>query len=115
MGQAQKMFADDEVVERHEDAGIDAWLTLLANSDRRAMVSYLASIEQADGASVGEIAFAAGISRFSASRHLQMLRQAGLVDTRKSGNRVIVTLVAEPFRLIDDWLWRLVNALGDVA
>lgn len=115
MGQAQKMFEDVEVVAPHGDAGIDSWLTLLANPDRRAMVSYLASIEQADGASIGEVAFAAGISRFSASRHLQMLRQAGLVDTRKSGNRVIVRLIAEPFRLIDDWVWRLVDALSDVA
>jgi len=68
-----------------------------------------------DGAPNSELAFAAGVSRFSASRHLQVMREAGLVSQAKAGNRVLAKLVLDPFRQIDDWLWSIVNPAEDSA
>lgn len=115
MGQREQIRAAAPRDEVGESGGMDSWLALLANSDRRAIVSHLASLAHADGASVGEIAFAAGVSRFSASRHLQIMKEAGLVDTERCGNRVHARLLAEPFRKVDDWLWSIVDTFGDAG
>lgn len=92
---------------------IGHWLAALGNDVRRALVTHLARVADNRQASIGELAFAVGESRFSISRHVQSLREAGLVETEKRGNRVLVTLVAEPFLWIDDWLWNIIGVIDN--
>jgi DNA-binding transcriptional ArsR family regulator len=54
--------------------------------------------------SVNEIAANFRTSRPAISRHLRLLRAAGLVVTKKQGTARICTLNAEPLRAVDDWL-----------
>src|SRR5258707_10636698 len=53
---------------------------------------------------VGEIAGNFRISRPAISKHLRLLRSAGLVDTRRDGTSRLCGLNAKPLRAIDDWL-----------
>jgi DNA-binding transcriptional ArsR family regulator len=54
--------------------------------------------------SVGEIARNFRTSRPAISRHLRLLRSAGLVVTRRKGTARICELNAKPLRAVDDWL-----------
>ncbi len=54
--------------------------------------------------SVGDIARNFRTSRPSISRHLRLLRSAGLVVTRRQGTARICELNAKPLRAVDDWL-----------
>jgi rhodanese-related sulfurtransferase/DNA-binding MarR family transcriptional regulator len=56
----------------------------LASGPRLALMDLLSQGER----SVDELASAAGLSVANASRHLQILRRAGLVSTRREGSRV---------------------------
>ncbi|GAA3446895.1 ArsR/SmtB family transcription factor [Planomonospora venezuelensis] len=60
----------------------------LANSKRLELVDLLAQGER----SVEALASAAGLGLTTASNHLQVLRQAGLVATRKEGTKVFYRL-----------------------
>jgi len=53
---------------------------------------------------VGEIAGHFRASRPAISRHLRVLRAAGLVVTRRAGTARICELNARPLRTVDDWL-----------
>lgn len=63
----------------------------LGDPNRRAIVELLAS-EGAAGRSVGDLAEALPISRPAVSRHLRLLRQAGLVVGEPRGTRRIYRL-----------------------
>jgi DNA-binding transcriptional ArsR family regulator len=54
--------------------------------------------------SVGALAANFRMSRPAISRHLRLLRSAGLVATRKDGTARICALNAKPLRAVDDWL-----------
>jgi DNA-binding transcriptional ArsR family regulator len=54
--------------------------------------------------SVGEIAGNFRASRPAISRHLRVLRAAGLVVARRDGTARICELNAKPLRAVDDWL-----------
>jgi DNA-binding transcriptional ArsR family regulator len=54
--------------------------------------------------SVGEIARNFRTSRPAISKHLRLLRSAGLVVTRRQGTARICELNAKPLRTVDDWL-----------
>ena len=53
---------------------------------------------------VGEIAANFRKSRPAISKHLRLLRRAGLVTTRKEGTAHICGLNAKPLRAVDTWL-----------
>jgi DNA-binding transcriptional ArsR family regulator len=53
---------------------------------------------------VGEIAANFRTSRPSISKHLRLLRSAGLVVTRKNGTARICALNAKPLRAVEIWL-----------
>jgi len=53
---------------------------------------------------VGEIAGHFRTSRPAISKHLRVLRGAGLVLTRRAGTARICELNARPLRAVDDWL-----------
>lgn len=77
---------------------------VLGNAVRLEFIEFLAQGER----SVESLAGVSGQSVANTSQHLQQLRQAGLVDTRKAGLRVY-------YRLADDDVVVLLNALRGVA
>jgi DNA-binding transcriptional ArsR family regulator len=54
--------------------------------------------------SVGELVDALGISQPGTSKHLRVLRDAGLVDVRKDAQRRVYELRVEPLAELDAWL-----------
>lgn len=60
----------------------------LSNGNRLELLEYIAQGER----SVDELARVSGLSVANTSQHLQQLRQAGLVTSRKEGLKVIYTL-----------------------
>jgi ArsR family transcriptional regulator len=76
----------------------------LGSGHRLELLELLAQAER----SVEELTQLAGLAVANASQHLQHLRRAGLVTSRKEGKYVF-------YRLTDDGVVRLMRALGDVA
>lgn len=66
----------------------------------------------AGGLAVGELAAGFPMSRPAISKHLRVLRLAGLVVERKEGRRRIYELVAEPLEEIVLRLERLASGVG---
>ena len=79
--------------------GVEA-LAALADPTRRALVALLARGELA----AGELAVRFPVSRPAISRHLRVLREAGLVRSRVEGRRRLYSLDPRPLRELDDWL-----------
>jgi DNA-binding transcriptional ArsR family regulator len=75
-------------------------LAALADPVRRELVALLARGELA----AGELADRFPVSRPAVSRHLRVLREAGLVTARAEGKRRLYALDPRPLREIDDWL-----------
>jgi DNA-binding transcriptional ArsR family regulator len=57
-------------------------------------------------ATVGELAAMLPIARPGVSRHLRVLREAGLVEARQEAQRRVYTLCPQPLAEIDEWLGR---------
>lgn len=57
-------------------------------------------------ATVGELAALLPIARPGVSRHLRVLREAGLVEVRQDAQRRIYTLRPQPLAEVDEWLGR---------
>ncbi len=76
----------------------------LSNGHRLELLEFLAQSER----SVDALAKACGLSVANTSQHLQQLRQAGLVSSRKEGQKVI-------YRISGDDVPPLLNALSEVA
>lgn len=79
---------------------MDAVLQALADPSRRTVLEMLRS----HLATAGELAEALPIARPGVSRHLRVLREAGLVDVRQDAQRRIYTLRPEPLVEVDAWL-----------
>ncbi|RBY76608.1 ArsR family transcriptional regulator [Blastococcus sp. TF02-09] len=75
-------------------------LAALADPVRRELVGLLARGEVA----AGELAGRFLVSRPAISRHLRVLREAGLVTVRSEGKRRLYALDPAPLRELDDWL-----------
>ena len=80
-------------------AAVDA-LAALADPTRRELLALLAEGERA----AGELAAEFPVSRPAISRHLRVLREAGLVTSRIDGKRRLYALDPSPLRELDDWL-----------
>jgi DNA-binding transcriptional ArsR family regulator len=87
---------------------MDAVLQALSDESRRTMLETLAS----GPATAGELAALLPIARPGASRHLRVLREAGLVEVRQEAQRRVYRLRPEPLAEIDEWLGRY-RALWD--
>jgi DNA-binding transcriptional ArsR family regulator len=74
----------------------------LADPTRAAIVETLADGER----TVGEIVARFRLSQPSISRHLRVLREAGLVSVQPDGQRRVYHLDPAPLREIDAWLER---------
>ena len=57
-------------------------------------------------ATAGELAALLPIARPGVSRHLRVLREAGLVEVRQDAQRRIYSLRPEPLAEVDEWLGR---------
>src|SRR5437763_13780568 len=77
-------------------------LEALADPTRRQIVELLAGRER----NAGEIAAHFTVSRPAVSRHLRVLREHGLVQTRQEGQQRIYSLDPAPLAELDDWLAR---------
>ncbi|MGY1806419.1 ArsR/SmtB family transcription factor [Blastococcus sp. SYSU D00669] len=75
-------------------------LGALADPTRREIVALLARRELA----AGELAACFPVSRPAISRHLRVLREAGLVRDRVDGRHRRYVLDPRPLRELDDWL-----------
>jgi DNA-binding transcriptional ArsR family regulator len=73
---------------------------VLAEPNRRRILDLLLGAERP----VGELAEALAVSQPSVSKHLRVLRQAGLVEVHADAQRRIYRVRAEPLRAVDDWL-----------
>ena len=81
---------------------MDAVLQALSDPSRRTVLDTLA-----DGpATAGELAALLPIARPGVSRHLRVLREAGLVEVRQQAQRRIYSLRLEPLAEVDEWLDR---------
>ena len=81
---------------------MDVVLQALADESRRTMLETLAG----GPATAGELAALLPIARPGASRHLRVLREAGLVEVRQEAQRRVYSLRPEPLAEIDEWLSR---------
>lgn len=74
--------------------------TALADPHRRAIVGLLLERPRP----VGEIVEACGLSQPSTSKHLRVLRDAGLVRVRQDAQRRVYALDPAPIAELDAWL-----------
>ncbi|SEQ48584.1 DNA-binding transcriptional regulator, ArsR family [Microlunatus flavus] len=75
-------------------------LQALADPSRRAVLEILRD----HPANAGELADALPIARPGVSRHLRLLREAGLVEVRQEAQRRIYSLRPEALVEVDEWL-----------
>lgn len=77
-------------------------LHALSDGSRRTVLDALSRGE----ATVGELAALLPIARPGVSRHLRVLREAGLVEVRQEAQRRVYSLRPEPLAEVGDWLDR---------
>ena len=81
---------------------MEAVLRALADESRRTVLEALANGE----ATAGELAALLPIARPGVSRHLRVLRAAGLVEVRQQAQRRIYGIRPQPLAEVDEWLGR---------
>jgi DNA-binding transcriptional ArsR family regulator len=79
---------------------MDAVMHALSDASRRTVVDALSG----GPATVGELAALLPIARPGVSRHLRVLREAGLVDVRQEAQFRVYSLRPEPLAEVDAWL-----------
>src|SRR6476646_2375846 len=79
---------------------MEAIVRALADERRRTLLEALISRPR----TAGELAALLPIARPGVSRHLRVLREAGLVDVRHEAQRRIYGLRPEPLAELDRWL-----------
>lgn len=81
---------------------MEAALKALADDSRRTMLEALAE----GPATAGELAALLPIARPGVSRHLRVLREAGLVEVRRDAQHRVYSLRTQPLDEVNDWLSR---------
>lgn len=79
---------------------MESAFAVIAEPSRRAILSLLASSER----SVGEIEERLRMPQPSVSKHLRVLRDSGLVESRVDAQRRLYRLRPEPLMEVDAWL-----------
>jgi DNA-binding transcriptional ArsR family regulator len=77
-----------------------ATFEVLAEPTRRRTLELLRGGER----SVGDLVDLLRVSQPAMSKHLKVLRDAGLVEARVDAQRRVYRIQVEPLRAIDDWL-----------
>ena len=73
---------------------------IIAEPNRRAILSLLVSSEQ----SVGDIERQLGMPQPTVSKHLRVLREAGVVESTVDAQRRLYRVKPEPLQEVDEWL-----------
>jgi DNA-binding transcriptional ArsR family regulator len=73
---------------------------VIAEPNRRAILTLLVSSEQ----SVGEIEERLGMTQPAVSKHLRVLRDAGVVEATVDAQRRVYRLKPESLQQLDEWL-----------
>jgi DNA-binding transcriptional ArsR family regulator len=73
---------------------------VLGEPRRRELLDHLVDGER----TVSELVARLGISQPAVSKHLRVLREAGLVEVRADAQRRLYRIRPEPLRALDDWL-----------
>jgi DNA-binding transcriptional ArsR family regulator len=79
---------------------MDSVLAAISDESRRTVLSALSE----GPATVTELAALLPIARPGVSRHLRVLREAGLVDVRSDAQRRVYSLRPQPLIELDEWL-----------
>ena len=79
---------------------VESTFATLAEPNRRAILSLLASSEM----SVGQIKRQLRTSQPLVSKHLRVLREAGFVEARVEAQRRVYRIRPEPLMEVDQWL-----------
>jgi DNA-binding transcriptional ArsR family regulator len=79
---------------------MEAILRAVADDGRRTILKSLTR----GPATAGELAALLPIARPGVSRHLRVLREAGLVEVRQDAQRRVYSLRAAPLAEVDEWL-----------
>ena len=79
---------------------MDTVFTIVAEPNRRAILSLLLDAEQ----SVGEIERQLGMPQPAVSKHLRVLRDAGVVEATVDAQRRLYRIKPEPLQQLDAWL-----------
>jgi DNA-binding transcriptional ArsR family regulator len=79
---------------------VESVFEIIAEPNRRAILGLLASSQQ----SVGEIERQLGMSQPTVSKHLRVLREAGLVESTVDAQRRLYRLKPEALLEVDAWL-----------
>jgi len=82
------------------NSGVESVFDIIAEPNRRAILSLLVSSEQ----SVGEIERQLRMPQPTVSKHLRVLREAGFVEATVDAQRRLYRLKPEPLREIEAWL-----------
>jgi DNA-binding transcriptional ArsR family regulator len=72
----------------------------IAEPNRRAILELLRTGERP----AGDLVDATGLSQPGLSKHLKLLREAGLVSVRPDGQRRLYRLEPQKLAALDDWL-----------
>ena len=72
----------------------------LAEPNRRRILDFLSQRERP----VNDLVSLLQVSQPAVSKHLRVLRDAGLVEARVDAQRRVYRVRAEPLRELDDWL-----------
>src|ERR1700704_3259163 len=73
---------------------------VLAEPNRRRILDLLRVAERP----VGELVDGLAVSQPAVSKHLRVLREAGLVEVRTDAQRRLYRVRTDPLRAIDEWL-----------
>jgi DNA-binding transcriptional ArsR family regulator len=79
---------------------VESVFEIIAEPNRRAILSLLISSEQ----SVGEIERQLQMPQPAVSKHLRVLRDAGFVESTVDAQRRLYRLKPEPLQQVDEWL-----------
>jgi DNA-binding transcriptional ArsR family regulator len=80
--------------------GVASTIEVIADSSRRHILDELRSGEMPVNVLVGRLA----MSQPAVSKHLRVLREAGLVTVRPDGQRRLYSVRPQPFIELDTWL-----------
>lgn len=94
---------------------------VIADATRRDILQILLDRYESDstrshgGTSVSEIVTALGLSQPTVSKHLKVLREAGLVVVREEGQHRYYRLEYSPLETVEDWLIPFLSVDFDIA
>lgn len=101
----------------HQDlgqpGGLQQVFAALANSDRLAILEVLAesAARNPRGVPISKVADKTELTRFSASRHLRILVDAGLVVVERERQSLLHRLSSEGLNAAEDWVVRVTDML----